>query len=309
MSQSDLMLKPGRAVKAIIYRGDGRLLLQQRDDIDVLPYQGCWGLFGGGVDDGEEPRQAMVRELTEELGRVPGGIGSELFVWKWSATWVETINHFYPVLFDVEMDWLELREGKDMQWYYPEEILSLSMTPDLYENYSEIVTFLSRFRKGTIELVEKDLLACYGMRKKNARVFYAMSNPFSISKQLMVLLREYARLKELPIFRCCLHTDDSNDVHEMLMIHPQQCDVGPLKQDKTSLSYHMIDGELEIKLYDNSGLQVSSQTISSQDGSVSRSVRLNANQYRSIHTKTPHAIFLEVASGPFMDSDTVWFNA
>ena len=44
----------------------GKLLLEKRRDSDV------WGLPGGGVKNYEEPIQAMVREVWEELGiRVP----------------------------------------------------------------------------------------------------------------------------------------------------------------------------------------------------------------------------------------------
>lgn len=45
---------------------NGRILLEKRRDSDV------WGLIGGGVKDHEEPVDAMVREIREELGiRVP----------------------------------------------------------------------------------------------------------------------------------------------------------------------------------------------------------------------------------------------
>jgi len=44
----------------------GKLLLEKRRDSDV------WGLPGGGVKNYEEPIQAMVREVREELGvRIP----------------------------------------------------------------------------------------------------------------------------------------------------------------------------------------------------------------------------------------------
>ena len=45
---------------------NGRLLLEKRRDSDT------WGLVGGGVKKTEEPIDAMVREVKEELGlRIP----------------------------------------------------------------------------------------------------------------------------------------------------------------------------------------------------------------------------------------------
>jgi 8-oxo-dGTP pyrophosphatase MutT (NUDIX family) len=45
---------------------EGRWLLQLRDDIEGIVHPGCWGLFGGHLDPGERPEQAVLRELQEE---------------------------------------------------------------------------------------------------------------------------------------------------------------------------------------------------------------------------------------------------
>ncbi len=44
----------------------GRLLLARLSDVTELP--GHWTLPGGGIDHGEHPRDAVVRELYEETG-------------------------------------------------------------------------------------------------------------------------------------------------------------------------------------------------------------------------------------------------
>ena len=46
---------------------DGRWLVQLRDDIPGIVSPGCWGLFGGHLDPGESPDQALRRELQEEI--------------------------------------------------------------------------------------------------------------------------------------------------------------------------------------------------------------------------------------------------
>ncbi len=56
-------------VGALLLR-DGAILLGRRaGDREWLP--GAWDVFGGHIEPGEEPRQAMLRELDEELGIVP----------------------------------------------------------------------------------------------------------------------------------------------------------------------------------------------------------------------------------------------
>lgn len=53
-------------VAAVIERADGRFLLAQRPAGKV--YAGWWEFPGGKVDAGEAPRDALARELREELG-------------------------------------------------------------------------------------------------------------------------------------------------------------------------------------------------------------------------------------------------
>ena len=52
---------------ALVVSPDG-LVLHLRDDKPWIPHPGCWSLFGGAVEEHEEPAQTIVRELQEELG-------------------------------------------------------------------------------------------------------------------------------------------------------------------------------------------------------------------------------------------------
>lgn len=51
----------------ILFDRNGRVLLQHKaKDSKVLPNQ--WAFFGGGIEKGENPKQALWREAKEELG-------------------------------------------------------------------------------------------------------------------------------------------------------------------------------------------------------------------------------------------------
>src|SRR5258708_6502707 len=56
----DLLLLPGAV--AVILNPAGEVLLQRRSD------NGQWGLPGGAIDPGEEPADAVIREVREETG-------------------------------------------------------------------------------------------------------------------------------------------------------------------------------------------------------------------------------------------------
>lgn len=55
------------AVAALICLDDGRYVMQLRDDIPHIWYPNHWGCFGGAINPGEKPEDALRRELREEL--------------------------------------------------------------------------------------------------------------------------------------------------------------------------------------------------------------------------------------------------
>ena len=51
-------------VSAAIIRDEGRFLVTQRG---YGPYRGCWEFPGGKIEPGESPKEALIREIREEL--------------------------------------------------------------------------------------------------------------------------------------------------------------------------------------------------------------------------------------------------
>jgi 8-oxo-dGTP pyrophosphatase MutT (NUDIX family) len=62
-----IALRPSNAVAALLLREDGGYIMQLRDAKEEIFFPGHWGCFGGAVDPGEEPAEALRRELREEL--------------------------------------------------------------------------------------------------------------------------------------------------------------------------------------------------------------------------------------------------
>ncbi|WP_315855515.1 MULTISPECIES: GNAT family N-acetyltransferase [unclassified Synechococcus] len=98
---------------------DGTWLLQLRDDITTIVAPGRWGLFGGHLDPGETPQQALRRELREEINWQAG----DLPFW-FSHTNPQRVAHFFRTTLPVPLEALRLQEGQDMVLATREELLS-----------------------------------------------------------------------------------------------------------------------------------------------------------------------------------------
>jgi isopentenyldiphosphate isomerase/protein-tyrosine-phosphatase len=78
-----------RGVHGAVFTETGEVLLQRRSK-SIIYNPGLWDLtFGGIVAAGEEPEEALLRELREEMGVASKDSEiSKLFVWRY--------NHFWP---------------------------------------------------------------------------------------------------------------------------------------------------------------------------------------------------------------------
>lgn len=119
-----------RQVVAVIpVNPQGEVLLQQRDDRPDLLYPGYWTLFGGAVEAGETPNEAIHRELVEELG-------TDLPVVFWMdyvcpartvPGQVMTTNYVHFSAVDPAQVTFVLNEGQAMAWFPREQALALEL--------------------------------------------------------------------------------------------------------------------------------------------------------------------------------------
>jgi 8-oxo-dGTP diphosphatase len=106
-----------RVVAALIVK-NGKLLVCQRTRHQTMPLK--WEFPGGKIEEGEQPRAALRRELEEELG-ILATIGDE----------VRRIQHEYPNGGKVELRFFLVREYekeienrifRDIRWAAPKDL-------------------------------------------------------------------------------------------------------------------------------------------------------------------------------------------
>ncbi|MFZ3339409.1 MAG: (deoxy)nucleoside triphosphate pyrophosphohydrolase [Terriglobales bacterium] len=110
-----------KQVVAALIVDDDRILAGQRTRHQPMPLK--WEFPGGKIEAGEQPRDALRRELEEELG-IDASIGNE----------VARIQHRYPGGGSVELRFFEVRkyEGelenrifREIRWVTRKELLEL----------------------------------------------------------------------------------------------------------------------------------------------------------------------------------------
>ena len=108
-----------RVVAGLIVK-DGKLLVCQRTRHQTMPLK--WEFPGGKIEEGEQPRAALRRELEEELG-ILATVGDE----------VKRIQHEYPNGGMVELRFFVVREYqrqienrifRDIRWADPKDLPS-----------------------------------------------------------------------------------------------------------------------------------------------------------------------------------------
>lgn len=129
-----------RVALIILYDTDGKILLQQRtNDAKVLP--GYWGFFGGSIDNGETPEQAVRRETMEELNY---DLKNEKLFIEQNFRFLNAEGHMYlfiaPLFGDKSS--LSLNEGQGWGWFCSSEIDNLNMLEHDKQIASRVLEYL-----------------------------------------------------------------------------------------------------------------------------------------------------------------------
>jgi 8-oxo-dGTP diphosphatase len=127
----------------VLYDCKGRFLLQHRTD-DAPTFPGCWSFFGGEVEKGETPEQAVKREALEELSY---SLNDPRFWTSQRFTYGEASYVSYLFLDRYDGSELVLGEGQGMGWFQPSEAKHLPMSGlgrQVFEELQQLLAEASR---------------------------------------------------------------------------------------------------------------------------------------------------------------------
>jgi mutator protein MutT len=122
--------EPQKNAVAVIVNNDNKILLLKRANIKDIWMPGKWALVGGAIEKGENPQQAVEREILEEIG-----LEIDKFVKTFSIQRnPNSIEHIFACRYKGDPTDIELNEeNTNYGWYDVDEMNYLDIVPNLIE--------------------------------------------------------------------------------------------------------------------------------------------------------------------------------
>ncbi len=127
------------AVKGIIRRSDGKILVLKRSDKDDHK-PGVWETVGGGMDKEESPQEALLREISEETGLIVN-VGSPFNVFAFKKDTGELKVGITFLCEYVSGDVTLSDEHIEYVWIDPKDFTRMESVPSLH---AEIAKYAER---------------------------------------------------------------------------------------------------------------------------------------------------------------------
>lgn len=113
-----------KVVAAVIRSPEGLILITQRGK--GMSFEGKWEFPGGKIKDGEDHKEALKREIKEEL-TLDINVGEGALEWRYEYPF-GTVD-FFAFNSEVSSGTLTLIEHMDAKWVKPSELKSFDWVP------------------------------------------------------------------------------------------------------------------------------------------------------------------------------------
>lgn len=136
-----------------------------------------------------------------------------------------------------------------------------------------------------------------------SKAVFFESDKIEINKTLILQLKEMTVNSKLRKSRFCLHKDHNDLIQEMVIGMCKGVYVAPHRQINKNKSYQIIEGELKVLFFDDSGTITQQIVMGTQESGKTFIFRFPSNQWHTIEVQSEIVIYVEVMTGPFTGTE------
>jgi cupin fold WbuC family metalloprotein len=143
-------------------------------------------------------------------------------------------------------------------------------------------------------------------RVESAEVLYAAEGLVTLDAEAVAQLKRDAKRNPRRRIRLCAHASVDDRLHEMLIVHERDCYVRPHKHLAKSESFHVIEGEVDVVIFDDTGSVADVIQMGTFDSGRPFFYRLAEPTFHTLLIRSPVLVFHETTNGPFRREETVF---
>ena len=137
-------------------------------------------------------------------------------------------------------------------------------------------------------------------------VFYAEGGIIALAARDLDFLKSQTRRNPRKRARLCTHTGVGDLLHEMIIVNLRDTYVRPHKNTNKPKSFQIIEGMMDVVVFDDAGEVRSVTRLGPYSASVPYYFRLHKTRYHTLRTISDVVVFQETTIGPFQPGDTVF---
>lgn len=137
----------------------------------------------------------------------------------------------------------------------------------------------------------------------NAEVLYSTDDITRLEQSDIERLKEMALDTPRQRIRLCAHPETNDSLHEMMIVHVRDVFVPPHRHVGKSESFHMIDGALDVVIFEDGGAIKDVIHLAAPGGDQAFYYRLSKPYYHTVLPTSDVVVFHEITNGPFRRED------
>ena len=130
-------------------------------------------------------------------------------------------------------------------------------------------------------------------------MIFSKSKLGTVGPGLVRSLKTYAQSRPSKRARICMHEDESDRLHEMLIAAPRHAIWPPHRNDSGPKSWLIFEGAIAIVIFDENHDFEEHWTLDANAANGLRFLRLSGTRWHTILPLSESAVYLETALGPY----------